>query len=264
MDSTGDVELSNPSSTSNKNEEDDLQMALALSLSEKNPKPTASSSSSVQSKTRMSTGKKKSTVVPSSSSSVPTNNVEDKEVGLSSEGKRTREFVSRRSSPRSSTRPMVDEWDEPIPSPDMNVVPDNSNDIEALLESTRPSHVPKSSYITSFSKKTPTPAPARKKEEKKKAKEDEDDIFASMGLSNFPSSTTNKPKSTPPSSGSGWGGGTSAVRKAAAATAAAPQITAAATPSAPRPSLHDASDDLAEDEGSTWDDDSDLDDLLDD
>jgi len=38
MDSTGDVELSNPSSTSNKNEEDDLQMALALSLSEKKSK----------------------------------------------------------------------------------------------------------------------------------------------------------------------------------------------------------------------------------
>ena len=76
----------------------------------------------------------------------------------------------------------------------------------------------------------------------------EDDIFDSMGLSNYPSSTTNKPaRST--SAASGWQAPTGTQSKSAPPKSAPVQSLLAAT---------------ADADTDSWGDDGDLDDLLDD
>lgn len=131
-------------------------------------------------------------------------------------------------------------------------VPGSAEDIAELLAASRPSYVPESNYISSLSK--PKAPPPKKKAEKKKSSE-EDDIFASMGLSSAPKFASSSSSSARPP-----------VRKAAAATAAPTRPTtsspaAAAAATAKAASLAATSEDMGD---ADWDEDSDLDDLLDD
>ena len=128
-------------------------------------------------------------------------------------------------------------------------VPGSAEDIAELLAASRPSYVPESNYISSLSK--PKVPPPKKKVEKKKSTE-EDDIFASMGLSSAPkfASSSSSSSARPP------------VRKAAAAsTRPTSSSTTAAAATAKTTSLAATSEDMGD---ADWDEDSDLDDLLDD
>jgi hypothetical protein len=129
-------------------------------------------------------------------------------------------------------------------------VPGSAEDIAELLAASRPSYVPESNYISSLSK--PKAPPTKKKVEKKKPAE-EDDIFASMGLSSAPKFGSSSSSSARPP-----------AQKAAAAKSTSRPT--ALTPSsaaglAKTTSLKATSEELGD---ADWDEDSDLDDLLDD
>ena len=117
---------------------------------------------------------------------------------------------------------------------------------ELLAEQLKNSHAP---AITSFSKPKPTtPAKPRARAVAAKKKDEEEDIFASMGLSTVPKKSTSFPRP-------------SAATAAVAASTAAPKEKTETPSSWNRSSLEvlDGSD-----AGSNWDNDEDLDDLLDD
>uniref|UniRef100_A0A7S1ZW10 Uncharacterized protein n=1 Tax=Trieres chinensis TaxID=1514140 RepID=A0A7S1ZW10_TRICV len=230
-DGGGDVEMATGANNRLK-EEDDLQMAMALSISESQSKSTPLSA--MQPKNVIST-KTKSTSSP---------------VGISSSGTSSAAVGIGVGTGAGSSRFSVASTSAPTPAPAPAPAPAVSrpDDFATLLAESRPNHVPSSQYITSFSKKTKPPVP--QKVEKKTA---EDDIFASMGLSAKPKFSTN---TVPTSSRFGAATSTSGWRStlgAGSSSNVTSSLAAAAEVNA---------DDL--DTGSNWDDDNDLDDLLDD
>ncbi|EED95182.1 predicted protein [Thalassiosira pseudonana CCMP1335] len=197
-------------------EEDDLAMAIAMSLSES---------------TNDSTGTRPTQSIPSKKPQTPT--VTPKKVAPPK--------------PRSlsSAKPPLPK--APVASPEPPTSSSGGGDsIEALLGQMKGGGGP---VITAFGQTPQVPKATAKRVPKKE--DNDDDIFASMGLSSFPSKPAAVPAtsaSRPPLSG-GWQAST---------------ITQTAPKSAPLPSRELVADALDDDLDADWgDDDDDLDDLLD-
>mmetsp|Transcript_17902 Transcript_17902/g.35948 ORF Transcript_17902/g.35948 Transcript_17902/m.35948 type:complete len:985 (-) Transcript_17902:1932-4886(-) len=232
--STPNLELSGIR-TDEAKEEDDLALAIAMSLSESDNAATAPSNGGM--KTNLPT---KSTVntVRTAPKSV------DKKLQIPKPTTSSR-------LPAVPMKSQLENQNANVSKPE--TPPSSGQSIEDLLGQMGGNGGP---VITKFGQRPPMEHANAKPLAPKKVETEEDDIFASMGLSNFPTKPAGGVMSTPkpaPSTG-GW----------QASTAFASASAAAAPKSAPLPSLLAATADDLDDADADWGDDGDLDDLLDD
>ena len=148
----------------------------------------------------------------------------------------------------------------PAPAAKNGPIPGSAEDIAELLAASRPSYVPESNYISSLSK--PKAPPPKKKAGKKKKPAEEDDIFASMGLSSAPkfassSSSSSQARPAPARKAAA----TSTTSASTSASSSRPSTAASVAGAAKTTSLAATSEEMGD---ADWDEDSDLDDLLDD
>jgi len=233
-------------------ENDDLALAIAMSLSENDKNGGGEEGARGGGTTAASTASSVVPPVPLNSSFISSTIAKDsnKQNPLptrSMSGSSSTSFDSSTSGkilPRSSAPP-------PKPKSPPETPPSSAgaggNSIEDLLGQMGGSGGP---VITSFGQKPkkPTPKPKAQKEESS------DDLFASMGLSSFPSKPASGPSTRPAPASGGW--------QPSVARARPSNNMVAATKSAPLPSL--LADTLDDVDGDSWGDDDDLDDLLDD
>ncbi|KAL7460869.1 hypothetical protein ACHAXS_001305, partial [Conticribra weissflogii] len=222
--STPNVELSGIRRDEAK-EEDDLALAIAMSLSESDAAAVAPSNGGIK------------TNLPTKSAGNPI------QTASKSIDKKTQLPKPTPSSqlPAVATKPQQEAIKPETP-------PSSGQSIEDLLGQMGGNG---GAVITSFGQRPPVAHAKAKPLPPKKVETEEDDIFASMGLSNFPSKPAGgvMSSSKPAPSSGGW--------QASSAFAAAPK-------SAPSPSLLAATTDDLDDADDDWGDDGDLDDLLDD
>jgi len=233
-------------------ENDDLALAIAMSLSENDKNGGGEEGARGGGTTAASTAPSGVPPVPINSSfiSSTTAKASNKQNSLPTRSMSNSSSTSFNSStsgkilPRSSAPP-------PKPMSPPETPPSSAgaggNSIEDLLGQMGGSGGP---VITSFGQKPkkPTPKPKAQKEESS------DDLFASMGLSSFPSKPASGPPTRPAPASGGW--------QPSVARARPSNNMVAATKSAPLPSL--LADTLDDVDGDSWGDDDDLDDLLDD
>lgn len=227
-------------------ENDDLALAIAMSLSENDKNGGGEEGARGGGTTAASTASSVVPPVPLNSSFISgtTAKASNKQNPLPTRSMSNSSSTSGKILPRSSA-PLPKTKSPPETPPSSAGAGGNS--IEDLLGQMGGSGGP---VITSFGQKPkkPTPKPKAQKEESS------DDLFASMGLSSFPSKPASGPSTRPAPASGGW--------QPSVAKARPSNNMVAATKSAPLPSL--LADTLDDVDGDSWGDDDDLDDLLDD